>query len=77
MLYDNQGFMTRIVKETTCTYYKPIEVEEAQPDVRNAGMSRMLCLWPAEVLRISNARPQILHLGKFGHFESMVAYPGS
>ena len=44
MLYDNQGFMTRIVKETTCTYYKPIEVEEAQPDVRNAGMSRMLCL---------------------------------
>ena len=44
MLYDNQGFMTRIVKETTCTYYKPIEVEEAQSDGKDAGMPKTPCL---------------------------------
>ena len=36
--------MTRIVKETTCTYYKPIEVEEAQSDGKDAGMPKTLCL---------------------------------
>ena len=43
MLYDNQGFMTRIVKET-CSYYKPTGVEEAQPDGKDAGMPKTLCL---------------------------------
>ena len=77
MLYDNQGFMTHIVKETTCSYYKPTGVEEAQPDGKDAGMPKTLCLWPAEVFRFSNAWPKFFHLRKFGHFESMVAYPGS
>ena len=58
ILYDNQGCMSHIVKESTCTYYKPIEVELAQPDGKNARMPRTLCLWAAEVFRFPTALPQ-------------------